>query len=374
QDYFTDENRVLKKDPQQDYHLEYAMENSTHTILAFSRELHTCDTNDKTITESTVRVIWAYHHKDMGEAGQNYHGSNRGTKSLRLLNPEKEEVSSASLPYFDLTNKDVPVPDKDTTYWCQMFKIPVQHEKHHVTKIEPLIQKGHENLVHHILLYQCSSNLNDSVLDYGHECYHPNMPDSFLTCETVIFAWAIGGEGFTYPPHVGLSIGTAADPQFVLMEVHYDNPSYTEGLIDNSGLRLIYTPVIRKYDAGVIEAGLWVSLFHNIPPGMPEFVSEGHCTLECLEEALGAERPAGIHVFAVLLHAHLAGRAIRMRHFHNGEEQKLLAYDDEFDFNFQEFQYLKEERTILPGDNLITECHYSTVDRIRMTWVRKVLM
>ncbi|KAK2518024.1 Moxd1 [Columba livia] len=194
------------------------------------------------------------------------------------------------------------------------------------------------------------------------------MPDSFLTCETVIFAWAIGGEGFTYPPHVGLSIGTAADPQFVLMEVHYDNPSYTEGLIDNSGLRLIYTPVLRKYDAGVIEAGLWVSLFHNIPPGMPEFVSEGHCTLECLEEALGAERPAGIHVFAVLLHAHLAGRAIRMRHFHNGEEQKLLAYDDEFDFNFQEFQYLKEERTILPGDNLITECHYSTVDRVRMTW------
>ncbi|XP_047931727.1 DBH-like monooxygenase protein 1 isoform X1 [Anser cygnoides] len=368
QDYFTDENRVLKKDPQQDYHLEYAMENSTHTILAFSRELHTCDTNDKSITESTVRVIWAYHHKDMGEAGQNYHGSNRGTKSLRLLNPEKADVSSASLPYFDLTNKDVPIPDKDTTYWCQMFKIPVQHEKHHVTKVEPLIQKGHENLVHHILLYQCSSNLNDSVLDYGHECYHPNMPDSFFTCETVIFAWAIGGEGFTYPPHVGLSIGTAADPQFVLMEVHYDNPSYTEGLIDNSGLRLFYTPVLRKYDAGVIEAGLWVSLFHNIPPGMPEFVSEGHCTLECLEEALGAERPSGIHVFAVLLHAHLAGRAIRMRHFRNGEEQKLLAYDDEFDFNFQEFQYLEEERTILPGDNLITECHYSTVDRIRMTW------
>ncbi|XP_032540358.1 DBH-like monooxygenase protein 1 isoform X2 [Chiroxiphia lanceolata] len=343
------------------------MENSTHTILAFSRDLHTCDTNDKSITESTVRVIWAYHHKDMGEVGQNYHGSNRGTKSLRLLNPEKE-VLSASLPYFDLTNKDVPVPDKDTTYWCQMFKIPIQHEKHHVTKVEPLIQKGHENLVHHILLYQCNSNLNDSVLDYGHECYHPNMPDSFLTCETVVFAWAIGGEGFTYPPHVGLSIGTASDPLFVLMEVHYDNPSYTEGLIDNSGLRLIYTPVLRKYDAGVIEAGLWVSLFHNIPPGMPEFVSEGHCTLECLEEALGAERPTGIQVFAVLLHAHLAGRAIRMRHFHNGEEQKLLAYDDEFDFNFQEFQYLKEERTILPGDNLITECHYNTVDRIRMTW------
>ena len=134
----------------------------------------------------------------------------------------------------------------------------------------------------------------------------------------------------------------------MLLEVHYDNPTYKEGLIDNSGLRLFYTADIRKYDAGVIEAGLWVSLFHTIPPGLPDFRSEGHCTLECLEEALEAEKPSGIHVFAVLLHAHLAGRGIRLCHFHKGEEMRLLAYDDNFDFNFQEFQYLKEEQTILP--------------------------
>ncbi|XP_001506243.3 DBH-like monooxygenase protein 1 [Ornithorhynchus anatinus] len=368
QDYFTDANRELKRDDQQDYHLEYAMENSTHTIIAFSRELHTCDINDKTITESTVRVIWAYHHDDIGEAGPKYHGINRGSKSLRLLNPEKTSVVSEVLPNFDLTNQNVPIPNKGTTYWCQMFKIPVFQEKHHVIKVEPRIQEGHESLVHHILLYQCSSSFNESVLDYSHECYHPNMPDAFLTCETVIFAWAIGGEGFTYPPHVGLSLGTPADPQYVLLEIHYDNPTNQEGLIDNSGLRLFYTTDLRKYDAGVIEAGLWVSLFHSIPPGMPEFRSEGHCTLECLEEALEAEKPGGIHVFAVLLHAHLAGKGIRMRHFRKGEELRLLAYDDDFDFNFQEFQYLKEERTILPGDNLITECSYNTRDRIRMTW------
>ncbi|XP_058422241.1 DBH-like monooxygenase protein 1 isoform X2 [Diceros bicornis minor] len=304
QDYFTNANRELKKDSQQDYHLEYAMENSTHTVIEFTRELHTCDENDRTLTESTMRVIWAYHHEDVGEAGPKYHDSNRGTKSLRLLNPEKPDVLSATTPYFDLVNQDVPIPNKGTTYWCQMFKIPVFQEKHHVVKVEPVIQRGHESLVHHILLYQCGSSFNDSVLDYGHECYHPNMPDAFLTCETVIFAWAIGGEGFSYPPHVGLSLGTPLDPHYVLLEVHYDNPTYKEGLIDNSGLRLFHTTDIRKYDAGVIEAGLWVSLFHTIPPGMPEFRSEGHCTLECLDE----------------------------------------------------------------GDNLITECRYNTKDRGRMTW------
>ncbi|XP_007945583.1 DBH-like monooxygenase protein 1 [Orycteropus afer afer] len=320
QDYFTDANRQLKKDTQQDYHLEYAMENSTHTVIEFTRELHTCDINDKSITDSTVRVIWAYHHEDAGQAGPKYHDSNRGTKSLRLLNPEKTNVLSTTLPYFDLINQDVLIPNKGTTYWCQMFKIPVFQEKHQVIKVEPVIQRGHESMIHHILLYQCSSNFNDSVLDYGHECYHPNMPDAFLTCETVIFAWAIGGEGFSYPPHVGLSLGTLLDPRYVLLEVHYDNPTYKEGL-----------PL---------------------------------CPLQALE----AEKPSGIHVFAVLLHAHLAGRGIKLRHFRKGKELKLLSYDEDFDFNFQEFQYLKEERMILPGDNLITECRYNTKDRARMTW------
>ncbi|KFO26845.1 DBH-like monooxygenase protein 1 [Fukomys damarensis] len=369
QDYFTNANKELKKDPQQDYHLEYAMENDTHTIIEFTRELHSCDVNDKSITDSTVRVIWAYHHEDVGDTGPKYHGSNRGTKSLRLLNPEKTNALPTALPYFDLVNHDVPIPNKDTTYWCQMFKIPTFQEKHHVIKVEPVIHRGHESLVHHIMLYQCSSDFNDRVLDYGHECYHPNMPDAFFTCETVVFAWAIGGEGFSYPPHVGLSLGTPLDPQYVLLEVHYDNPTYEQGLIDSSGLRLYHTVDLRQYDAGMIQAGLWVSLFHTIPPGMPEFWSEGHCTPECLQEALEAEKPSGIHVFAVLLHTHLAGRGIRLRHFRKGKEMKLLAYDDDFDFNFQEFQYLQDEQTILPGDNLITECRYNTKDRIGMTWL-----
>lgn len=57
--------------------------------------------------DSTVRVIWAYHHEDPGESGPKYHDSNRGTRSLKLLNPEKVNVLSAASPYFDLVNQDV---------------------------------------------------------------------------------------------------------------------------------------------------------------------------------------------------------------------------------------------------------------------------
>lgn len=56
QDYFTNANRELEKDAQQDYHLDYAMENSTHTVIEFTRDLHTCDANDKRITVRRVSV------------------------------------------------------------------------------------------------------------------------------------------------------------------------------------------------------------------------------------------------------------------------------------------------------------------------------
>ncbi|XP_023665921.2 DBH-like monooxygenase protein 1 homolog [Paramormyrops kingsleyae] len=368
QDCFTDSKRKVHRDPEQNYRLEYAMENLTHTVLGFSRELRTCDRRDKDITESTVRVIWAYHTEDIGLSGPKYHGSNRGRKSLRLLNHRDTTDIPAGTDFFELQNFNVPVPFKDTTYWCQLFKIPEVQRKHHIIAVEPMIEKGHENLVHHILLYQCDRNVNASEQDPGHECYHPNMPDSFLTCETVIFAWATGGEGFAYPKHVGLSIGTSMDPLYVLMEVHYDNPSLQQGVVDSSGLRFFYTPVLRRYDAGVIETGVWVSLYHMLPPGLPEFVSEGHCTKECLQESLEHEMPSGIRIFAVLMHSHLAGRAIKVRHFRNKDELQHLAQDDEFDFNFQELQSLTDERLVLPGDSLITECKYNTEGRENMTW------
>ncbi|XP_051511245.1 DBH-like monooxygenase protein 1 homolog isoform X2 [Myxocyprinus asiaticus] len=364
-DYFTDSNREVQRDPQQSYRLLYGRENDTHTVLAFSRNLQTCDDNDK---GSTVRVIWAFHAEDVGVSGPVYHGMNRGRKSVRLLNPGTSSSIPAGTAFFDLQNEKVPVPQKDTTYWCQIFKFPELKRKHHVIRIEPLIQKGHENLVHHILLYQCDSNLNKSEINWGHECYHPNMPDSFFTCETVVFAWAIGGEGFTYPPHVGMSIGTSIDPVYVQMEIHFDNPSLQRGIVDSSGLRLYYSPSLRRYDAGVIETGVWVSLYHMLPPGMQDYITEGHCTQECLQESLDSEMPSGVNVFAVLLHAHLAGRGIRTRHFRQHVELHPLASDDQFDFNFQEFQPLSQERLILPGDSLITECRYNTRGRINMTW------
>lgn len=37
--------------------------------------------------------------------------------------------------FFSFFLRQVPIPNKGTTYWCQMFKIPAFQEKHHVIKV-----------------------------------------------------------------------------------------------------------------------------------------------------------------------------------------------------------------------------------------------
>lgn len=91
-----------------------------------------------------------------------------------------------------------------------------------------------------------------------------------------------------------------------MMETHYNNPNIDPGIIDSSGVRIFYTPTLRKFDAGVISVGLDPNWRHIIPPGRPEVVSEGHCIADCTRQALPE---TGINVFATLLHTHLIGES-----------------------------------------------------------------
>ncbi|XP_066515448.1 DBH-like monooxygenase protein 1 homolog, partial [Hoplias malabaricus] len=107
QDYFADSNRAVHKDPVQNYRLLYGRENHTHTVLGFSRDLETCDPNDRAITGSTMRVIWALHREDVGPSGTQYHGANRGRKSLRFLNPGTSTNIPPGTSIYDMRNVNV---------------------------------------------------------------------------------------------------------------------------------------------------------------------------------------------------------------------------------------------------------------------------
>ncbi|XP_077992069.1 DBH-like monooxygenase protein 1 homolog [Glandiceps talaboti] len=372
-DRFATSNSEPSIDNSQDYELIGGMETDTHTILTFSRQFETCDPDDRVVTEGTLRLIYSYHPDDpVSETGLAYHGTGqRGSRSVHLrgVSPVLPEMPTGDdLLTFEFMNPNISVPhDKDTTYWCQAFKMPKLNSKHHMIKYEPVVQPGHEALVHHILIYQCHHKVDDDLHGYGHECYSPNMAGNLTECTSVIISWAIGGEAFYLPEEAGFSLGDLenGDPDFVLMETHYDNPDFRDTFIDSSGIRIYYTPVLRDNDAAVMEIGNLVTLGHFIPPGATDFVTNGHCPKECLSKTLADSE---ITVFASVLHSHLAGVELKTRHFRDGVELPIIAVDDTYDFNYQEMRYLKEPATIRSGDELVTQCMYNTKGRSGVTY------
>ena len=71
-------------------------------------------------------------------------------------------------------------------------------------QFEPIVQEGHEDMVHHIILYACSSTVIDPTFNgEGYPCFRADsntadipieLPTRPLDCNTWIASWAKGGE------------------------------------------------------------------------------------------------------------------------------------------------------------------------------------
>ena len=68
---------------------------------------------------------------------------------------------------------------------------------------------------------------------------------------------------------------------YVMLEVHYNNPSLKNDWVDSSGVRLTYTKRLRPLDAGVMELGLEYTDKMAIPPEQKSFTLTGYCLPEC---------------------------------------------------------------------------------------------
>lgn len=189
------------------------------------------------------------------------------------------------------------------------------------------------------------------------------MPEHIKGCRRlpIIHAWAIGGSTFNYPENAGLSFGAENDPNFFLMEMHYDNPKRLNGLVDESGLRLYMTTELRPMEAGILTVGSTTSKSQLIiPPKQTSFVNTGFCSGTCFHENVTQQKPK---VFASFLHAHLQGRKIvaRLVRDSDGVEVKRILQDLNYDFNFQEVKYLPEMIEIPAGHSIHVECTYNTM-------------
>lgn len=229
---------------------------------------------------------------------------------------------------------------------------------------EPLQGINGANGLQHVVLYECQDNsavekLADSP---GRQCYEQHSQP--LSCNTLVASWAKGSEGFSFPPEAGYPLD-AQSSRFYLMETHYTSPSDgAVGAMDGSGLRLFYTPELRRHDAGVISIGMDPNWRHIIPPGQQKVISSGHCVADCTRQAFP---PHGINMFAVVMKTHKIGKSVSLKHVRGNMELPPIASDDNVDSDYQEYRKLGVPVKILPGDHLITQCTYNSSGRSAIT-------
>ena len=71
------------------------------------------------------------------------------------------------------------VKNRETAYMCRLTKFPdIGTKKNHLFRVDPIIEKGNEAFVHHILLYQCNGDPNKlkEIPEQG-SCRVRNMPE-----------------------------------------------------------------------------------------------------------------------------------------------------------------------------------------------------
>ena len=79
-------------------------------------------------------------------------------------------------------------------------------------------------------------------------------------------------------------------------------------VVDNSGIRLYYTDILRKHDGGVFVTGTVVSPLSIIPPYQEAYKTAGYCDRYCTKtvsetraRALEPTNPQRVGLFLILL-------------------------------------------------------------------------
>ncbi|CAF4575124.1 unnamed protein product [Rotaria sp. Silwood1] len=275
------------------------------TAIQFKRLLDTCDPMDVRIKSGTNNLIFAYGltdpDLDQPNGDISYHENRRGSRILPLrsyANPPVE-AKFAELEYFDFRINNYLVPSNDTTYYCKMFKAPTNYAvKRHVIAHKILIEPSNRDLVHHLLLHECSpmAKFDDK-----------NLPDGLCNdlAETLAMCMANVATIVEFPEVAGYPVGAESNIKYYVIQMHYDNPHRIANRRDSTSLRFYLGKELRQYDIGYFTFGLIADPTGiAIPPRVNEFVIDSYCP------AIATKNfpESGITVISAFPHTHLQGK------------------------------------------------------------------
>jgi hypothetical protein len=370
-------------DQMQNWFLTRSDQSEGYTVMEFYRSYQTCDNYDLGVLHETAHVIFSYNDQTPttttnADGTKHFHinqHTKQGSMHVNLLGGLSNYPSTYNnTKTFTVNVHNARLSDDDTMYWCEAMRLPMETEKY-IVKFSPIITAGKEQHVHHMLIYICNG-LEDSDIgpQSGGNCLDGSVSNRITACarQMLLAAWSVGGSDFIYPENVAFPIGGPNNPQFAVIEIHYNNPGRISGIIDNSGITFTYVDNKREHNAGILYIGHDVDYKMILPPNTPNFTVTSICSDTCTKKIFPS---GGIHIFANMLHTHLTGTGLILRHFKKTDCSGTTKYEElepieknfHYDFNFQQINHLPREITVLPGDVLMLNCRYNTTGRARVT-------
>jgi len=255
-----------------------------------------------------------------------------------------------------------------SSYLCYGFYTPdlvtdLKTNKTHIVAIDIDIKHAE---VHHILLRRCAgpSDYFDAHVGglFGDDCLSGagGVTDwreiAFLTpCFEMVYGWAVGTTKWILPEIVGLPL---SDFQYLLVEVHYNNPSqnsYVQNDTSTVIIEYIQEPEpLHKYDGGGTIGSDPSLMMPPIPKGTPWLYRFLTCPGECTQTM-----EAPITVFAIMLHMHIWARMGSIALYRQGQFIREIAYAAHYEFHNQGIWNI-DPITVNPGDDIIFSCGWNT--------------
>jgi hypothetical protein len=242
-------------------------------------------------------------------------------------------------------------------------------DTHHVIKLAPFLSPSSKKYVHHMVLFGCENGVSEQTygqtsttqMSFSHnqvigECQ--SMPKG---CSAMKYLWTVGVDDIEFPANVGMPIG---GQRFLVLQMHYYNPSQDTGIKDSSGVQMVLANSLRPHNAAffVLRDG-GPEVRDPLPAGQNDVTLP---TMTVPEKCTNTWAVPQINVLGVLHHGHLIGKSFKMEVTRGGRYVGMLRQEKRYDFNHQSFEP-SSLSTISRGDELTFTCSYDTSTRTRPT-------
>lgn len=267
-----------------------------------------------------------------------------------MINPSLLLLQQASDGNIMVHEEDVLIPLDETTYTQTCFNVTDFFTEEQLAKgvyltgimYTPSVQVSGVDTtpwVHHM------------VSNAGHA---PCAPPGQRTDQSLVYAWAPGGQPLVFPSNVGLKVGGEDGIQSFGLGIHYDNRDAVPDLIDSSGVTWYYVNEPREHEMGIFLVGDATVNLAGQAVGEGVSAHSFTCPGSCSQTMLNGP----ITVFLEALHEHEQGARVVNEVIRNGEVVNKGSAEV-FDFRSNGLIPVQQQSfEVLPGDSFRTTCYY----------------